>query len=235
MTAFITHMSTAILGGTRARRAAFCARRDPRMAANNDDTDFAAPPRRPTPPKTPAPPTPPTSPTAPSPQTQPSLRAPVPMPSTPAAPADDAPKAVLRAPNDATPFRNESEVRRNTPAKREPRRRRRGARGADAGPVLEWDKMDSVPLVSGGGDQDGWVDLKVESEKKRRANVSRERLERSRGKVDDNMKQRLKKEVVQPYEDNWILWIIAFIAFLAVAFKLSGGFDTIPVIRVPDI
>lgn len=141
----------------------------------------------------------------------------------------------LRAPNDATPLRSESEVRRNAPAKRVPRRRRRGERSDSSGLEIEWDKAESVPLVTGQGARDGWVDLKAGARKAAKAQQGAERLERSRGKVDDAMKEKLKKEIVQPYTQNWIGVVVVAVALLAIAFWLSGGFETIPVIPVPDL
>jgi hypothetical protein len=146
----------------------------------------------------------------------------------------DSDEESLRAPKDATPFRSESEVRRNQPAARQPRKRRR--RGGDlVEPLLEWDKMDTVPLVAREDSVDGWIDLKAGAEKAKRRLESEQRLKESREKVDDSMKERLKQEVVQPYQQNWILWISIAIAMLAIAFKITGGFDAIPVIRVPDL
>jgi hypothetical protein len=139
----------------------------------------------------------------------------------------------LRAPQDATPFRSESEVRRNQPAAREPRKRRR--RGGDAEAVLEWDKMDTVPLVAGEDSVDGWVDLKASAQTARRRVESEQRLKESQENMEDALKDRLRQEVVRPYQQNWILWISLAVAMLAVAFKISGGFDAIPVIQVPDL
>lgn len=139
--------------------------------------------------------------------------------------------SLLRAPRDATPLRSESEIRRNRPAAKEPRRRRR-RRGEGNQPVLEWDKMDSAPLVPG---MDGWIDLGESAENQRKKDEKKQRLERSRNKVDDAMKSKLKSEVAQPYEQNWILWISVAVAVLAIAFKVTGGFDAIPIIPVPDL
>lgn len=146
----------------------------------------------------------------------------------------------LHEPVDATPFRSESQRRRTQPARTVPRRRRRGlaadkkAARKDGTPILEWEKMDSVPLVTG-SKQDGWVDLKTTTIDAQKRVEEEERLIQSRASVNENVKEKLKQEVVQPYKQNWILWISMAIALLAIAFNLSGGFDTIPIIPVPDL
>lgn len=199
------------------------ARPQPRARARSATTGparaQATPPRRPTPPTPPTPSTPPTPPT-PS------------MPPTPT-PAGGGGPPSLRAPNDATPLRSESEVRRNAPVKRVPRRRRRGARAGEEA-AIEWDKAESVPLV-GGGEGEGWVDLKSGEREEQRKMEGAERLERSRGKVDEKVIEKLKQEIVQPYSQNWIGVVVVVVAVLVVAFKVTGGFDAIPVIPVPDL
>jgi hypothetical protein len=95
--------------------------------------------------------------------------------------------------------------------------------------------MDTVPLVAGEDGVDGWVDLKASAQTARRRVESEQRLKESQEKMEDTLKDRLRQEVVQPYQQNWILWISLAVAMLAVAFKISGGFDAIPVIQVPDL
>lgn len=138
-------------------------------------------------------------------------------------------------PRDPTALRTESEVRRNRPAKRVPRRRRRGAGAAEEEPAIEWDKAESVPLVGGDGGADGWVDLSEGKARERRRVEEAERIARSRDKVDDRVIEKLKDEIVRPYNQNWLGIVVVAVAVLAVAFKVSGGFETIPIIPVPDL
>lgn len=138
-------------------------------------------------------------------------------------------------PRDPTALRSESEVRRNRPAKRVPRRRRRGAGAAEEEVAIEWDKAESVPLVGGDGGAEGWVDLSEGKARERRRVEEAERIARSRAKVDDRVIEKLKDEIVRPYNQNWLGIVVVAVALLAVAFKLSGGFETIPIIPVPDL
>ena len=100
-----------------------------------------------------------------------------------------------------------------------------------AEPELDWDAMESVPLVGTGPDaesgEDYWVDL--------RQGIPAAAPPRPKKPINSRLKRKLKEEVVSPYTQNWILWVSAIIAILAIAFYAVGGFDTIPIIQVPDL
>lgn len=90
--------------------------------------------------------------------------------------------------------------------------------------------MDSVPLVGSRtqpeSGEDYWVELTETSVPPTK--------KPARG-VGQRMEQRLRAETVAPYEQNWALWALIVVGVIALVFKLAGGFDTIPVIRVPDL
>lgn len=130
-------------------------------------------------------------------------------------------------PRDPGSLRSESSRRRNSAPK--PLRRRRRRR-ADDDEELDWAQMDSVPLVGARtppeSGEDYWVDLGESGvTPPRRA---------SRG-VGKSMEKRLRAETVAPYTQNWVLWAVIGVGVTALVFKLAGGFDTIPVIPVPDL
>lgn len=54
-------------------------------------------------------------------------------------------------------------------------------------------------------------------------------------KIDASLRNKLKKEVVSPYTQNWILWVAAVVLVLVVLTWLFGGEETVPIIRVPDL
>lgn len=91
-----------------------------------------------------------------------------------------------------------------------------------------------MPLV-GGGEAEGWVDLRRGMGVAERKASEAERREARMGKVDDAVVEKLKNEIVQPYQQNWIGIVVVAIAILAVAFKFTGGFESIPIIPVPDL
>lgn len=133
-------------------------------------------------------------------------------------------------PRDPGNLRSESSRRRNAPQKPLRRRRRRRAEQDE----LDWARMESVPLVGARDEpetgEDYWVDLS--SGQPADAGESPRRARKGVGK---EMEMKLRREVVSPYTQNWILWVVVGVAVLAVAFKLSGGFDEIPIIPVPDL
>ncbi len=90
--------------------------------------------------------------------------------------------------------------------------------------------MDSVPIVRSDSSppetgEDYWVDLESAAPKRKAP---------KRG-VNESMKERLKQETFAPYKQNWGAWVLLVVGLFALAFRLSGGFDTIPVIPVPDL
>lgn len=136
--------------------------------------------------------------------------------------------SAARPPNDPSSLRTESERRRNSPPK--PLRRRRRRRGDDD---LDWDAMESVPIVRPDAPPESGEDYWVDAD---------ELLEPSAAPkpapakpLDEAVKQRLRQEVVSPYENNWILWVVAVVAVLVLLVKVFGGLDTLPIISVPDL
>lgn len=133
-------------------------------------------------------------------------------------------------PRDPGDLRDESSRRRNQPVK--PLRRRRRLRNSERDNT-DWERMESIPLVrpdtSPESGEDYWVDLGAKEAQKPAPPQPPKRG------VNESMKERLRKETFAPYEQNWALWIIVSIAFIAILFKLAGGFDSIPIISVPDL
>lgn len=113
---------------------------------------------------------------------------------------------------------------------RRPRRRRRGDQD-----TLDWESAESVPLATSGGDkssksgEDYWMELKpiAEVNKRRKARMKYAK------KIDEGLKDKLKKEVVSPYANNWILWISLAVFALAVLVKVMG--TDLPIISIPDV
>ncbi|KAI0566792.1 hypothetical protein FGB62_6g153 [Gracilaria domingensis] len=133
-----------------------------------------------------------------------------------------------RPPNDPTNLRTESQRRRNSPPK--PMRRRR-RRQEDDDPV-DWDKLESIPLVrrdaSPESGEDYWVEASVTL-----SDATGER--RKPPAIEGRLKQKLRDEVVRPYAQNWILWISLGVLALVLAVWAVGGVDTLPIISVPDL
>lgn len=112
--------------------------------------------------------------------------------------------------------------------------RRRQAEEED----LDWDNLPSVPLVrpdaSPESGEDYWMDLENannEGEKKE----GEVKPEVRKKKIDDEMKERLKQEVISPYTQNWILRVVIVIAVLIAAVAIFGGAENTPIISVPDL
>lgn len=133
-----------------------------------------------------------------------------------------------KPPNDPSELRTESQRRRNAPLK--PMRRRR-RRARDEG-GLDWEAMESVPLVGDLGGaakesgEDYWIDVPDA------VDVS---VKKPRKEIGEGLKEKLKEEVVSPYKNNWISWAFVIVGVLAVLWSVLGGADSIPVIRVPDL
>ena len=95
--------------------------------------------------------------------------------------------------------------------------------------------MDSVPIVRSDNTapesgEDYWVDLETTT-----TSSTRPKPQPPKRGVNENMKQRLKQETFAPYQQNWGAWVLLVVGIFALMFKISGGFDTIPVIPVPDL
>lgn len=115
--------------------------------------------------------------------------------------------------------------------------RRRRRRTEDESP-LDWDNMQSVPLVRPdatpeSGD-DYWIDFDP-SVQLGDASGTEKAKKRKKKKIDPNLQRKLKEEVVSPYTQNWILRVGIAVFVLAVMWKLFGGDDATPIIRVPDL
>jgi len=104
--------------------------------------------------------------------------------------------------------------------------------------------MDSVPIVRSDratpeSGEDYWVDGKFvlsDADSSQLSNKGRKgKAKKVPKEIDDGLKDKLKAEVVTPYEQNWILRIGVVVAILSVLVKLFGGLDTIPIIPVPDL
>lgn len=146
-----------------------------------------------------------------------------------AADADDDDSTPPARPNDPTSLRTESDIRRNQPVKplrRRPRRR-------TAPDPIDWDNIPSVPVVrpssSPESGEDYWIDVRQEEKSKQ------QRTAREKPQLDEDLKDRLKKEVVSPYTQNWILRVTALVVVLIVLVALFGGTDKAPIIPVPDL
>ncbi|PXF43178.1 hypothetical protein BWQ96_07122 [Gracilariopsis chorda] len=135
-----------------------------------------------------------------------------------------------RPPNDPTSLRTESQRRRNSPPK--PLRRRQRRRNEPD--PLEWDKLESVPLVrsdaSPESGEDYWVDPTVTL-----SDADPGKVRAKKKSIEPALKRKLKSEVVSPYSDNWILRAVVVVALLVLAVWKFGGLDTVPIITVPDL
>lgn len=161
------------------------------------------------------------------------------------------PAGGLNAPPDASAVRTESQRRRNAPVKPLGRRRRRGgggtaaanAAGEGGGPEIDWEALESVPLVGAGAGREAsksgknyWVDVADAAKADaRRAEARRTAEARASGAsgVDEELKEKLKKEVVSPYANNWIGIAVLAVLGLVLAAQLLGTES--PVIQIPDL
>lgn len=139
-----------------------------------------------------------------------------------------------KPPNDPTELRTESQNRRNQPPKPMRRRRRRSENDDNA---LDWDSMTSVPLVRSEATpesgEDYWMDL---NDSVRLSDPTKSPKAKSPTRpIDDKLRERLKKEVVSPYTQNWILRVTLVVVVLIVLVAIFGGEEKIPIIRVPDL
>lgn len=57
----------------------------------------------------------------------------------------------------------------------------------------------------------------------------------SKKKINAQLKERLKNEVVSPWRDNWILRVSVVVVMLILAVAVFGGEENIPIIAVPDL
>ena len=109
------------------------------------------------------------------------------------------------------------------------RRRRRRTTEAES---LDWDRMPSVPLVrpdvSPESGEDYWVDLEKSIE-------STGEVKKKAPRIDQNLKSKLKEEVVSPYTQNWILRVFVVVLVLVILVGIFGGEDTVPIISIPDL
>lgn len=168
-------------------------------------------------------------------------------PALPTPPSRSAPVSGLNAPPDASSVRTESQRRRNAPVKPLGRRRRRGGASSDAAdgdsPAIDWEALESVPLVGAGAGREAsksgknyWVDVADAAKADaRRAEARRTAEARAAGVtgVDEELKEKLKKEVVSPYTNNWIGIAVLAVLGLVLAAQLLGTES--PVIQIPDL
>lgn len=96
--------------------------------------------------------------------------------------------------------------------------------------------MTSVPIVrpdvSPESGEDYWIDAVRLGDPGLGDGVPKRR---KKVKIDPRLKERLKREVVSPYRDNWILWFGIVVGVLVVLVSVFGGLDTVPIIPVPDL
>lgn len=137
-----------------------------------------------------------------------------------------------KRPRDPTDLRSESEKRRNQPPK--PMRRRVRKREVDD--PIDWDSLPSVPLVRSDAPpesgEDYWMDI---NEAATVDEVKNAKPSAEKSPIDENLRNRLKEEVVSPYTQNWILRIAIVVFILAVLVSTFGGSDTTPIISLPDL
>lgn len=137
-------------------------------------------------------------------------------------------------PNDPSGLRSESELRRNQPPK--PMQRRARRRRVDD--PLDWDQMPSVPLVrpdvSPESGEDYWMDV---DDATILAKDTPPPADSNKGDkvIDDRLRERLKQEIVSPYQQNWILRVAAVVFVLVVLVAIFGGEEQVPIIHVPDL
>lgn len=154
----------------------------------------------------------------------------------------------LNAPPDASSVRTESQRRRNAPVKPLGRRRRRGSASSDnaaneGAPEIDWEALESVPLVGAGAGREAsksgknyWVDVADAAKADaRRAEARRSAEARAADvdRMDEELKEKLKKEVVSPYANNWIGIAVLAVLALVLAAQLLGTES--PVIQIPDL
>lgn len=138
-----------------------------------------------------------------------------------------------RPPNDPSSLRTESQRRRNSPPK--PLRRRRRRREEES---LDWDAMESIPLVrpdaSPESGEDYWVD--VDMVRLQEPGLGKGgKVKRKGKKIDEGLKDKLKEEVVSPWKDNWILRVGIVVVILVLLVWVFGGEESVPIIKVPDL
>lgn len=103
--------------------------------------------------------------------------------------------------------------------------------------------LESVPLVGAGAGREAsksgknyWVDVADAAKADaRRAEARRTAEARASGAsgVDEELKEKLKKEVVSPYANNWIGIAVLAVLGLVLAAQLLGTES--PVIQIPDL
>lgn len=62
-----------------------------------------------------------------------------------------------------------------------------------------------------------------------------EELQQKKPNIDENLRNRLKQEVVSPYTENWILRAVIIVTVLVVLVAIFGGTDKTPIIELPDL
>lgn len=104
---------------------------------------------------------------------------------------------------------------------------------------LDWDNLPSIPLVrpeaSPESGEDYWMDLDKAKQKSEDDKKDEEKKTSERKKIDDELKERLKQEVVSPYTQNWILRVTIVVAVLIALVAIFGGTENTPIISVPDL
>ncbi|CAN8067865.1 unnamed protein product [Agarophyton chilense] len=110
--------------------------------------------------------------------------------------------------------------------------RRRRRRRDDDDPV-DWDRLESIPLVRREAPPESGEDYWMDATSAQSEATTDERRDASQ--IDQQLKDKLREEVVRPYAQNWILWISLGVMALVLAVWAVGGVDTLPIISVPDL
>lgn len=140
------------------------------------------------------------------------------------------PKCTAQPPNDPGELRSESSRRRNSPPKPLRRKKRRKDMNKD------WNKMETIPLVrpdaSPESGEDYWLEI---DDSIRLSDADGSKIKKSKKEIDPNLKSKLKKEVVSPYTQNWLLRAVLIVFVLIALVAIFGGEETIPIIKLPDL
>ncbi|KAA8496027.1 hypothetical protein FVE85_2182 [Porphyridium purpureum] len=118
------------------------------------------------------------------------------------------PDSALVRPRDPSELRTESERRRNSPVKPVRSIRKRRRLKSDE---LDWDALDSQPLVRRPVDPATGEDYYIEIDMEKTREPRKKRRPRP---VDANMREKLKRETISPYKNNWIGVIVVVVLVL---------------------
>mmetsp|Transcript_12133 Transcript_12133/g.26521 ORF Transcript_12133/g.26521 Transcript_12133/m.26521 type:complete len:257 (-) Transcript_12133:966-1736(-) len=138
----------------------------------------------------------------------------------------------LQRPRDPSEIRTESENRRHEPVGAVRRRRRRRRLQSDE---LDWDNMETVPLVKKPADPKSGEDYWIAAPENEKVVVEARRKKKrsARKPVDEKVKAKLMKETVQPYKSNWIGVVVIVVLGLVLLYNVLP--NQAPMISIPDL